>query len=181
MSLPKRFVQDQRRLHGRALVAGILNADPTRRVDRAVVVDERDPGVIGLQVLPDAAVRHNDDAARRVVRAALGRVDRAVDLHVLRHRVELAVGCRVDRQTQAVLPTEDGCGPVGAAGCCADAPATIPITRAIAAVVHVANCLIEVSIRSRSARRSSRSAASAPTSAPASAALAVAAGLKFWL
>src|SRR5215204_4999990 len=45
------------------------------------------------------------------------------------------------------LPTEYGCGPGGAAGCCADAPATIPITRAPAAVVHVANCLIEVSMQ----------------------------------
>ena len=98
----ERLVEHERRRHVGALIAGVLDADPARRVHRAVVVDERDPGVVGLHVLRDAAVRHDDDVARRVVRAALGRVDRAVDLHVRRHRVELAVRRRIDRHAQPV-------------------------------------------------------------------------------
>ena len=52
-----------------------------------------------------------------IVRAALGRVDRAEDLHVRRHRLEGAVGGRVDRQAEAVADEERLrclCG-----GCCA--------------------------------------------------------------
>ena len=41
-----------------------------------------------------------------VVRAALGRVDGAVDLHVRRHRIELAVGRRIDRHAETVADGE---------------------------------------------------------------------------
>ena len=103
----ERLVQHERRRHVAALIAWILDADPARGVDRAIVVDERDPRVVDLHVLPDAAVRNDDHVARRIVRAALGGVDRAVDLHVRRHRVECAVGRRVDGQAQSI---PDGVG-----------------------------------------------------------------------
>ena len=99
------------------------------------MVEERDPAVVGLHVLPDAAVGYDDEAADRIVRAALGRVDGAVDLHVRRHRVERAVGGRVDRQAEAIAD-EKGCGPGW--GCCANtAPAAMPMTSAAAAAMTV--------------------------------------------
>ena len=45
------LVQDERRRQVAPLVAGVLDADPARRVHGPVVVDERDPGVVGLDVL----------------------------------------------------------------------------------------------------------------------------------
>ena len=83
-------------------VAGILDADPSRGVDRAVVIDERHPRVVGLNVLGYATVGHDDHAAARIVRAALGRIDRAVDLDVRRHRFKGSVRGRIDRQPEAV-------------------------------------------------------------------------------
>ena len=54
----------------------------------AVVIQKRDPGVVGAHVLSDAAIRHDDDVTDRIVGAALGRVHRAVHLDVVGHRVE---------------------------------------------------------------------------------------------
>jgi hypothetical protein len=71
----ERLVEHELRIEVVALRTRILDADPARRVDRAVVVEQRDPGVVGLHVLPDAPVRHHDEIADRIVRAALGRVD----------------------------------------------------------------------------------------------------------
>ena len=84
----------------------------------------------------DAAVGHDDDAALGIVGAALGRIDRAVDLHVRRHRLEGAVGSRIDRQAEAVADEERlrlACG-----GCCASsAPAAIPIASVAAPASQV--------------------------------------------
>jgi hypothetical protein len=71
-------------------------------VNGPVVVDERHPAVVRLHVLRDAAVGDDDQVADRIVGATLGRVDRAVDLHVRRHRVERALGCRDNRQAEAI-------------------------------------------------------------------------------
>ena len=102
MSLPSGSL----RTSGGVLLArcgpGVGDAEPSRGVHRAVVIEERDPGVVGLHVLRHAAVRHDDDAAIGIVRAALGGIDRAVDLDVRRHRIELAVRRGVDRQAQRV-------------------------------------------------------------------------------
>ena len=43
-----------------AAIGRVLHADPARGVDRSVVVDERHPRVVGLDVLGHAAVRHDD-------------------------------------------------------------------------------------------------------------------------
>ena len=102
----ERLVEHERRGHVAALLARVLDADPARRVHRAVVVDERDPGVVGLDVLRHAAVGHDDDAPAGVVGAALGRVDRAVDLDVRRHRVERPVRRRSDRHAEPVADRE---------------------------------------------------------------------------
>ena len=95
------LVEDQRRRQ-RGAVGRVLHADPPRGVHRAVVIDEGDPGVVGLHVLRHAAVRDHDHAALGVVRAALGRIDRAEHLHARRHRIERAVRRRVDGQAEPV-------------------------------------------------------------------------------
>ena len=75
-------------------------------MDRSVVVDERDPGVVGLDVLGHAAVRHDDHAAAGIVGAALCRVDGAEHLDVRRHGLEGAIGRRVDWQPETVADEE---------------------------------------------------------------------------
>ena len=65
-------------------VAG--DADPLRRVDGAVMVDERDETVIRKLVLVDPAIHRDDQVALGVVGAALGVHQRAENLHVVGHR-----------------------------------------------------------------------------------------------
>ena len=98
----ERLVQHQRRRAVAPLRAGILDADPPRRVHRSVVVEERDPRVVRLHVLADAAIRDDDDAAHGIVGTALGGIDGAVDLDVRRNRIERAVGCGIGRQAEAI-------------------------------------------------------------------------------
>src|SRR4029450_8982796 len=44
------LVQYKRRRHVVALVSRILHADPSRRVDGAIVIQKRNPGVVGPNV-----------------------------------------------------------------------------------------------------------------------------------
>src|SRR4029079_4484134 len=82
--------------------AGILDADPAGGVHRAVVIDERNERVVGLHVLADAAVWHDDDTAAGIIGTTLGRKDRPVDLHVRRHRRKGAGGRRRDGEAETI-------------------------------------------------------------------------------
>ena len=53
--------------HERAALCAELNTDPPRGVNRAVVVDERNPAVVGFDALRHPAVQNDDDTAGGVV------------------------------------------------------------------------------------------------------------------
>src|SRR5687768_8506886 len=76
------------------------------RLPRAVVVEERDPGVVRLHGLRHAAVGHHDDPSCGVVRTTLRGIDRAVHFDVRGDRLERSVSSRIDGQAEAIAYEE---------------------------------------------------------------------------
>ena len=124
----ERLVQDERRRQVVARLAGILHADPARRVDRPVVVEERDPGVVGLDVL-----RRRRGSARRSGRARDRRSSSppsrsapyTLTFEDIASKLPSAAGL-IGRPSR--LPTKKGCG------CCSasKAPAARPPAKSAA-------------------------------------------------